>query len=197
MTKVYLVRHGETDWNRQGRIQGRENIPLNANGLRQALYCGLYLKKFMPFAAVISSPLDRARKTAEVIAETLEMKREIIIMNDLIERDFGEISGLLPEERELRLASGETLGIETQEDLRGRAMKALNTISAKFRGDGIIVVAHGAIINAMLAVISEGKIGTHKTLLTNGGVSVIENSGERWSVELHDHIPPLPFSDIG
>ena len=64
--RIYIMRHGETDWNRENKIQGRVDIPLNENGRELARITAEKLKK-IPFAAAITSPLIRAKETAEII----------------------------------------------------------------------------------------------------------------------------------
>src|SRR5690625_705134 len=86
MTKIYLVRHGETDWNIKGIIQGQTNIPLNKTGEIQARECGEYFKN-KPVDAIISSPLMRAKKTTQLINQTLNLP--IIYDDRLKERYFG------------------------------------------------------------------------------------------------------------
>ena len=115
MVKFYLIRHGETDWNVESRFQGRENISLNETGQKQAEACGLgMLETGIPFDCMVSSPLDRAYGTAETIAGCLGIAA-IHKEPDLIERDFGKISGRKREARECMLASGEDLQIEDEE----------------------------------------------------------------------------------
>ncbi len=70
MTDLYLVRHGETEWNRLRRIQGLTDIPLNDTGREQARRTGMLLTR-RPIARVYASPLGRARETAEIIAREL------------------------------------------------------------------------------------------------------------------------------
>src|SRR5690625_4520736 len=90
MTKIYLVRHGETDWNIKGIIQGQTNIPLNKTGEIQARECGEYFKN-KPVDAIISSPLMRAKKTTQLINQTLNLP--IIYEDRLKERYFGIAEG--------------------------------------------------------------------------------------------------------
>ena len=91
MTRLYLVRHGETDANRDGLALGRANVLLNERGVWQAGRLRERLED-EPFAAVYSSPLSRTRKTAEMIAAD----REIDVTTDeaLVEMDVGELDGL-------------------------------------------------------------------------------------------------------
>ena len=96
---IYIVRHGETDWNVQLKLQGRSDIPLNATGIEQAEQTGENLKKAgISFDKVYSSPLQRAVKTAELISGF--DSSNIIKENRIIEFSFGKAEGSTPEERQ-------------------------------------------------------------------------------------------------
>ena len=93
---VFFIRHGQTDWNRQRLLQGRDEIPLNEDGLNQASVAANEIKKSvdkigLKIDKVFSSPLSRASVTGEKISQALGCP--FAIDNNLIERDFGEISG--------------------------------------------------------------------------------------------------------
>lgn len=169
--KIFLIRHGQTDWNIQGRFQGREDIPLNEAGILQAEECGKALKG-EPFKAVITSPLKRASKTAQIIAEIVAVK-QIIIENQIIERDFSKVSGMTPNEREAFYASGEKDDKEPWEKLSGRMISCLKRYGEQYHHNNIIMVSHGASINSVLSVLSEGKTGTGKILLKNTCINII------------------------
>lgn len=169
--KIYLIRHGQTDWNLQGRFQGREDIELNENGISQARECGRALKGEI-FKAVITSPLSRARKTAEIIAENVSIDR-VIVDEGIIERDFSKVSGLTPKEREAFYISGEKDDKEPWEDLYKRMFRCIKKYAELFYGQNIIMVSHGASINAVLSVLSEGRTGTGKILLKNACINVL------------------------
>lgn len=173
--KLYLIRHGETDWNKQGRFQGREDIPLNENGIMQAKICGKALQRER-FAAVITSPLVRAKKTAEIIAETIGIKN-VIVDEDLIERDFDKISGMLPEERKAFLASGKVDNKEPWEVLLKRMMKCIKKYAKLFYNENIILVSHGASIRAVLDNFTDGEIGKKNIRLKNTCISILEYDG--------------------
>lgn len=169
--KILLIRHGETDWNKQGRFQGREDIPLNETGRQQALICGQALKG-ESYAAVVSSPLVRAKKTAEIIAETVGVS-EILIEEDLIERDFDKISGMTPEERKAFLASGQEDNKEPMGVVRERMIKCIEKCAKAFDED-IILVTHGASIRAVLDEFTDGVITSQKIILKNTCISILE-----------------------
>ena len=182
--KIYLIRHGETDWNLQGRFQGREDIALNENGITQAKRCGQVLQG-EHFAAVITSPLVRARKTAAIIADSVGVEK-IIVEEGIIERDFSEVSGLTPKEREAFYATGQDDGKEPWEELCNRMMSCLSKYAETFYNENIIMVSHGASINSLISVLSEGKLGTRKTLLKNACINVVDYDDGNMSLGLYN-----------
>ena len=181
--EIYLIRHGETDWNVEGRLQGRENIPLNKAGFQQAEACGEALEAIR-LQCVQTSPLSRAKRTAEIIAD--HQNCPLIITPSLIERDYGLLSGLTPEQR----SAFETLGIpdrmEPWNALASRALRTVEEISERYPLGSVAAVSHGAWINALLAVISEHKIGTGKTRLKNACISLLCRKNERWKIEFYN-----------
>ena len=97
--KIYLIRHGETDWNHINRFQGREDIELNAAGIAQAVRCGQTLQG-LGIEAVYTSPLKRAHCTGEEIAAQIGLSRDgVEPMQELIERDLGPFSGQLVKDK--------------------------------------------------------------------------------------------------
>src|SRR5262245_38220710 len=90
-TQILLIRHGETEWNRDERIQGQKDIPLSPIGEKQARLLGLRLKKVL-CQAVYSSDLSRTRRTAEIALEGRSLP--IVFTPALRERDFGRWEGL-------------------------------------------------------------------------------------------------------
>ncbi|WP_371931551.1 histidine phosphatase family protein [Bacillus sp. MMSF_3328] len=88
MTEICLVRHGQTDWNAEGRIQGRTDIELNEMGVRQAAACRDHLAN-ENWDIIISSPLQRARQTAEIINQNIQ--KPLVLMEEFIEKSFGKL----------------------------------------------------------------------------------------------------------
>ncbi|MBN2812749.1 MAG: histidine phosphatase family protein, partial [Bacteroidales bacterium] len=129
-TILTIIRHGETDWNSTGRLQGCEDIELNHTGRGQAHRLATYLGR-ENWDAIVSSPLKRAYETARIIASSLSLNK-IEVIEKLRERDYGEASGLLPDERRSRFPNGEIPGQEPFEHLRARAMEAVNEISVTY-----------------------------------------------------------------
>ena len=178
--EIYLIRHGETDWNLEGRLQGQENIPLNKNGLQQAEACGEALKA-VSLQYVLTSPLSRAKRRAEII--TGHQKCPLIITPSLIERDYGLLSGLTPEQRSAFEALGIPDKMEPWNALASRALRTVEEIAGRYPQGSVAAVSHGAWINALLAVISEHKIGTGKTRLKNACISLLCRKNEGWKIE--------------
>ena len=107
--KIYLIRHGETDWNHVNRFQGREDIELNEAGIAQAVRCGQTLQG-LGIEAVYTSPLKRAHCTGEEIAAQIGLSRDgVEPMQELIERDLGPFSGQLVKDKKeyFALAAGD------------------------------------------------------------------------------------------
>lgn len=180
VTTICLIRHGETDWNASGRLQGREDIELNKAGRDQAIELIRYLQK-SEWDLIITSPLKRALESARIIATGLLLP-EPLIMNELCERNYGEASGLLPDERRNRFPDGKFPGQEEFEDLRKRAMDAIDRIAGIYPGKRIILMSHGAWINSVLYSLSSGEFGSFKTRLKNACVNLINYSGNNSTV---------------
>ena len=121
--KIYLIRHGETDWNHINRFQGREDIELNAAGIAQAVRCGQTLQG-LGIEAVYTSPLKRAHCTGEEIAAQIGLSRDgVEPMQELIERDLGPFSGQLVKDKKeyFALAAGDHVeGMEPFADVQKR-----------------------------------------------------------------------------
>jgi uncharacterized phosphatase len=170
VTTICVIRHGETDWNALGRLQGSEDIELNNLRRKQAIQIAGYFQD-EPWDVVVSSPLKRAFETAEIIATSLEIPT-VHLVDELKERSYGSGSGLLPEECRCRFPNG----IPDQEEfehLRKRAMVGLTKIANEFKGKRIIVVSHGGLTNSILYSLSDGEFGSFKTRLKNGFISKI------------------------
>lgn len=186
MTTVCVIRHGETDWNCAGRIQGREDIELNEKGKAQAKSCANYLKQFQQWDIIVTSPLKRARETAQIISAQLG-SIPVTEIYDFTERDFGVASGLTAQEAETKFPDGNVLGWEEFDVLKNRAMNAMKNIVDKYEGMNIIVISHGGLINSILSYITDGDIGTGKTILKNMCINRFNYDGENWELELFNY----------
>ena len=183
-TIICLIRHGETDWNASGRLQGCEDIELNDAGREQAHLVAGYLGKHN-WDLIVSSPLKRALETAQIISVHFSVP-EIITIEGLRERNYGQASGLFPEERKSRFPDGKIPDQEDFEHLRLRAMKALTSIVKDYKGKRIIVVSHGALTNSILYTLSGGEYGSFKTRLKNGCLNWLEYNTNNWTVVFYN-----------
>lgn len=162
--KIYLVRHGETEWNRKGKIQGQADIPLNENGEALASLTGQKMAH-IPFDRIYTSPLSRARRTAELIC----VRRGLPLVEDsrLLEISYGNREGqslalihMLPFLRLHRYFSRPSAyippeGGETYDDLRQRCQAFLEQELKPLedRMDHVLVCGHGALIREIVCII--------------------------------------------
>ncbi len=152
MTTLLLARHGETDWNREGRWQGWADPPLNETGRAQARILSVQLAA-TPFDAVYSSDLQRARETAEIVAAPHGLP--VIVDRGLREIDVGSWSGLTRAEIADRFPDGGRPDGETHEQLAARVRAAVTRIARAHPGGRVLLVGHGGTIRSIHDVVSE------------------------------------------
>ncbi|TAH68874.1 MAG: histidine phosphatase family protein [Anaerolineaceae bacterium] len=169
---IYLIRHGETDWNLIGKVQGREDIPLNETGRKQAKKCASALQN-TDIKTIISSPLIRAVETANIISNSTNSAARLIIDDGLIERDFGDMSGMTYDRRKYFDTFGYEETMEPLDKLSKRLIDCIHKYARKFKGQDIVMVSHGAAINSVITVLSEGEEGSGKTRLKNACISIL------------------------
>ena len=159
MTRIILVRHGQTEWNRIERFRGHADIPLNETGLTQAEVTGRRIAAEWRPMAVYSSPLLRAGKTAEAIAWHFDLP--VQIHKGLTDIDYGQWQGLTPDEARkgwpevveawynaphtAHIPGGETLAA-----LRARAMRTVNELASLHEDQTIVLVSHTVINHIIL-----------------------------------------------
>ena len=180
MTRISFVRHGETEWNALGKIQGQTDIPLNETGIQQAKECRTFVKQ-SAWDVLITSPLKRAKQTAEQINDELNI--DLIEMTDFTEKYFGDAEGMTKEKRLKKYPDRKYPNQEDTHILRSRVMSGIHKLNNSYQGSNVLVVAHGGVINAILAVLSEGEIGTEKTVLINGGITTIFFKHDKWEID--------------
>jgi len=160
--RYFIIRHGETDWNKEFRYQGNSDIELNEDGALQARRVAVRLSRIMP-ARVLSSPLKRAARTAQIIAEHSEFPVEIELAPELREISFGCWEGLtIPEIKKL---DGETFarwrsapfscapsGGEEIGEVRARVEALTARLVPEGKpGEATFIVAHGGVLRALIA----------------------------------------------
>jgi broad specificity phosphatase PhoE len=199
---VYIIRHGATDWNQAGRIQGHLDPPLNTIGRTQAHLVGQRLAQFGA-TALYSSDLQRAYQTAQAIAQATGL--DIVQKFDLREIHFGAWQGLTvqqirerdPDVYAARRANPYDVtpaGGETWRQFYNRAIQVLHEILATTQDQRLILVTHGGVCTA-LGLRAQGLDCTGKRTFGNDNCSIhtIAVAGERWGVvSLNDvaHLQP-------
>ncbi|MEZ2387929.1 histidine phosphatase family protein [bacterium RCC_150] len=150
LTTFALIRHGQTDWNAQRRLQGSTDIPLNDVGRGQARDAVAVLSGY-EWDAIVSSPLSRAAETAELIGAGLGLGVDRHVAG-LVERSFGPAEGLQygPELDALRIPGG-FRGAESDDQAASRGLGALEELAEEFRGRRLLVVAHGTLLRLSLS----------------------------------------------
>lgn len=173
-TLICLIRHGQTDWNKEMLIQGTINNPLNDTGRSQAKVAANLLKEFnIDFDVLISSPLDRAYETMEIIKSNLKLTKSIETMKNVQEREFGDLEGKKVCEESYRLMeSNQVNGLETLSDLQKRAINALIEIGKKYPNKKVLVTTHSQIIKGALSYLI--KDFDFKCVITNSSLNFFE-----------------------
>lgn len=158
MTKIYLLRHGETAWNIEKVFRGQAEVPLTENGKRQAQFAADHLRN-KGIEAIYTSPLERGRKTAEIVGVTLNLKS--MIKEKLTGLNFGawqgrpysEIANKYPKEFERYKTAPDTFqspGGETLNEAMKRSMNLLKEIEKKHPNGTVLIVTHRVICKLML-----------------------------------------------
>ncbi len=186
--KLILVRHGETESNRLGRIQGINDSPLNETGRVQADAAARALLSDMPFV-LYSSPLRRALQTARIIASRAGTRP--VEIEDLIEMDVGEFEGLSgPQLRErfpdvMRMwdedpASTVMPGGESLRDVRERAWSTVKSLAERHHSETVVAVTHNFTIHAIVCTALGMPLnGFRKLRIDLGAITRLEVSGDR------------------
>lgn len=188
MTKICIVRHGQTDWNKERRLQGRTDIDLNETGERQAADARDYLYN-EEWDVLITSPLKRAKRTAEIINERLQVP--LLEMEEFAERYFGEAEGLLIEESRRKYPNGGSPGQESREEVVDRAIRGVKEIQRKFPNKNVLLVAHGALIGLLLAELSPAEFVYGETRLVNACINTIHFQDNEWNLKEFNQVGHL------
>lgn len=162
MTRIILIRHGQTEWNRVERFRGRADVPLDETGLRQAEAAGKRVAYEWQPVAVYSSPLSRAVQTAQAIAGRANLP--VHVHTGIADIDYGQWQGLTPAEVEQRWpevyrawydAPQEACipGGETLDEIRVRAMAAVSEIAVRHAGQTVALVSHTVVNRVILLAI--------------------------------------------
>lgn len=182
MTEFVLVRHGETAWNTEGRLQGSRDIPLNSTGISQARAVASVLASER-WDVVISSPLARAFDTAVQIVDPLGISEHDIVTDDrLRERHYGEAEGLNLAERENRFPDGVWPDVETHEALDLRTNPVIEEFASSYVGQRVVIVTHGGWIRSVLRAISDHDPEIVDLPIPNASCSWISHDSGGWQI---------------
>ena len=179
-TILGLLRHGQTDWNIDLRLQGSTDIPLNETGKAQALLAAQHLHR-EDWDVIIASPLSRAKDTAEIVGALLDMP--VVVVPELIERSFGTAEGMDHASWRKLYESHETIeGLESLEDLRARTLLLLDLIKNEYAGQRVLAVSHGAFIRKVLTIISNGELPREGERLGNASLNKFMHADGIWTI---------------
>lgn len=190
-THLGLLRHGQTDWNINFLLQGVTDIPMNQTGIEQVKLAAKAIRA-EDWDVVLTSPLSRARQTAEIIASQ-HGYTEIIEQELLIERSFGEAEGLSHEQWRAKYSNLDVIpGGESRTQLAQRSRLLLETISQELAGKRVLAISHGALIRALIAIASNNELPRDGERLGNASLNVVKHSDNSWQVVNYSLEPLVP-----
>ncbi len=190
-TRICLVRHGETEWNAERRIQGQIDIGLNATGVKQAEAAGRWLRN-AGITALYSSDLKRAWTTAGAIGAALGLTP--VAVPEMRERRYGVFEGLTYVEAQARYPEGygafegrnADYAFETGESLKemfARVTGKLQAIALAHPGESVVVVLHGGVLDVINRFVRGNPLEMHRDfLIPNAGINWVVFNAGRWSL---------------
>lgn len=191
-TRLCLVRHGETSWNAERRLQGHLDIDLNEHGRRQARGTARALARH-GFHAVYSSDLLRARTTADIVVR--ESGADVSSEPGLRERHYGQFQGLTYDEAQARFPEAYArflardtrfafaAGGESLQDFANRITATLNRIVDRHPGEQVLIVTHGGVLDIVHRLVTGEPLETHRDFaIPNAALNWIEHAGGRWQL---------------
>jgi uncharacterized phosphatase len=179
-TVLGLFRHGQTDWNIDLRLQGTADIPMNATGIDQVRRAA---EKIDPadWDLLLTSPLGRARQTAEILAESLGLG-EPAVEPLLLERNFGLGEGLTYAQWQENYSKlDEIPGAEPEAKVIERARLLLETFQSAHSTKRVLAVSHGALIRFVLSTVTDGAIPPKGERLQNASLHLLDHA-ESWTL---------------
>lgn len=200
MGRIYLIRHGETEWNKEQRSQGcSNNIPLSEIGMKQAKAAAERLRD-VKIDRIFSSTLLRAHQTAEEIAKYHDLQVEDC--SEFIEINFGSWEGMrFPDIKaqyneiynswRLTPHLAEIPGAEKIEDLRNRSMNKIYKLMEKYPDDNILVVSHGISIKVIITAMMGMDLGKlHRIRQDNAAINIFDYD------RINDSFDVISLNDI-
>lgn len=176
MIELLFVRHSQTDWNLEKRLQGITDIPLNETGIKEAE--NLRDNLTISVDSIISSDLKRAYRTSEIINESYG--HSILTDVRLRERDFGKLAGEKVEFS--HTVDRDLYGVETFEDFDKRLLSFLDDMRSLPSGRHM-VVCHGGVISELLKILSEGELHWKTHPISNCSLTAFSFESEFWSID--------------
>jgi uncharacterized phosphatase len=190
-THFGLLRHGQTDWNINFLLQGVTDIPMNQTGLEQVKLAAQAIQA-KDWDVVLTSPLTRAKQTAEIIATHVGFS-EVIEQELLIERSFGEAEGLSHEQWRAKYSNlDEIPGGESRQQLAARSQLLLDHVATEFKGKRVLAISHGALIRGLLAIASNNELPRDGERLGNASLNIISHFESSWKVVNYSLDPLTP-----
>ncbi len=183
---IGLVRHGLTDWNAEGKIQGQSDIPLNDEGRRQAEMLGdRLLQEPYRWDYCITSSLSRAAETGKIVAAKLDIP---LLEPDhrIRERAYGQVEGMTAMQREEKWGKEWnllSLGQETDEQLQVRGLAFLEDLSARYPQSNVLVISHGGFLAQLYTALYKDK---YTERLGNLSLTILEKKEQEWSPLLYN-----------
>ena len=209
-TRICFVRHGETNWNAERRMQGHIDIPLNANGISQAeRLANALIRVQHSFDVIYSSDLERALHTANAVARALSL--DVQITPRLRERNVGKLQGLLLSEAPVLLPEIWQRHIvrELDHDLGGgesirtfhqRMQDILELFLNEHRGQSVLAVSHGGSLDMIYRIVTQQALDAERVaVVPNTSLNWITHDGSTWSVECWadtSHLSESALDDI-
>lgn len=209
-TRICFVRHGETNWNAERRMQGHIDIPLNANGISQAeRLANALIRVKHSFDVIYSSDLERALHTANAMARALSL--DVQITPRLRERNVGKLQGLLLSEAPVLLPEiwQRHIARELDHDLGGgesirtfhqRMQDILELFLNEHRGQSVLAVSHGGSLDMIYRIVTQQALDAERVaVVPNTSLNWITHDGSTWSVECWadtSHLSESALDDI-
>lgn len=182
-----LVRHGQTLWNTEHRLQGRGDSPLTAAGREQVAGAGRHLAELGGWEVLVSSPSGRAQETAAIVGDALGLPLSETD-GGVMERAYGEAEGLTPDEVAARWPSAVEIGrnaegpvahvaetgvpgSESRVDTAERGARALDQLAQKYAGRTVVVTTHGTFIRETVSALT----GIRLDHIQNGGIAILDH----------------------
>ena len=209
-TRICFVRHGETNWNAERRMQGHIDIPLNAKGISQAeRLANALIGVKHSFDVIYSSDLERALHTANAVASALSL--DVQITPRLRERNVGKLQGLLLAEAPVLLPEiwQRHIARELDHDLGGgesirtfhqRMQNILELFLNEHRGQSVLAVSHGGSLDMIYRIVTQQALDAERVaVVPNTSLNWITHDGSTWSVECWadtSHLSESALDDI-